>query len=346
MRSFIELPKVQAGDQVAVVSPSAGLPGKYPHVQEQGLRRLREVFGLRPVEYPTTRQMRSSPQDRARDLMAAFADPDNRAVFASIGGDDQINVLAHLNEEIFIRNPKPFFGYSDNTHFETYLWKLGIPSYYGCAIMTQLAMQHRMHDMTTRYLRLALFNKAEAELEASPEFTDVELPWSDPDNLAQPRTMERNEGWYWNGTRDVGGVLWGGCLESLDEQLQVGKYLPTPRMLDGVILFIETSEMLPDAAFVRRVLTAMGERELLAGAQALLVGRPKAWEFDQPHLPEQRRRYRAEQRDVVLEVFRTYNPSGPVVQNLDFGHTDPQIPLPNGGKTQVLSNERKIVVEF
>jgi muramoyltetrapeptide carboxypeptidase LdcA involved in peptidoglycan recycling len=45
-------PKPRPGDRVAVVSPSAGLPGLFPHVYELGLRRLREEFGLEPVEYP------------------------------------------------------------------------------------------------------------------------------------------------------------------------------------------------------------------------------------------------------------------------------------------------------
>lgn len=346
MRPFITLPKLHPGAQVAVVSPSAGLAGLFPHVQDLGLDRLREIFDLRPVEYPTTRQMRSSPQERARDLMAAFSDPNNRAVFASIGGNDQVKVLPYLEEEIFLQNPKPFFGYSDNSHFASYLWKLGIPSYYGGSIMTQFAMQQRMHAMTIRYLRRALFGSGTVELDASEEFTDVGLEWSTPDNLARPRLMEPNEGWYWDGSRDGEGMLWGGCLESLTEQIEVDGLLPTPEMLAGAILFFETSETLPDAAFVRRVLMEMGERNLLAKAQGLLMGRPKAWEFDQPNAPDERRRYRAEQRAAVLDGFRTYNPTAPVVQNLDFGHTDPQISLPNGGKARVLAGKRKILAEF
>lgn len=83
---------------------------------ELGLRRLREDFGLGVVEYPTTRRMGSTPAARAADLHAAFADPEVKAVIASIGGDDQIRVLPHLDRELLRANPKPFFGYSDNTN--------------------------------------------------------------------------------------------------------------------------------------------------------------------------------------------------------------------------------------
>jgi muramoyltetrapeptide carboxypeptidase LdcA involved in peptidoglycan recycling len=66
----------------------------FPVVHEVAMQRLREDFGLEPVEYPTTRRLNSSPQDRAADLMSAFADPAVRAVLATIGGDDQADRAA------------------------------------------------------------------------------------------------------------------------------------------------------------------------------------------------------------------------------------------------------------
>src|SRR5690348_4460740 len=114
-------PKPKPGDRVAIVSPSGGLPEVLPLPFELGLRRLRENFGLVPVEFPTTRVLRSSPQDRAADLQAAFADPDIKAVICSIGGESQITVLPHLDADVFRSNPKPFFGYSDATNLLTYL---------------------------------------------------------------------------------------------------------------------------------------------------------------------------------------------------------------------------------
>src|SRR5260370_16057854 len=113
--------KPRPGDRVAVVSPSAGLPGIFPRPFELGLRRLREDFGLVPVEYPTTRRMGSSPADRASDLHAAFADADIKAVITSIGGDDQITVLPHLDAGLLRAHPKPFFGFSDSTNMLAYL---------------------------------------------------------------------------------------------------------------------------------------------------------------------------------------------------------------------------------
>lgn len=75
-----KLPKLQPGDKVAILSPSFCAPAVWPHVQELGLKRLREVFNLVPVEYPTTRKLNASGEERATDLVAAFTDPEIKAV--------------------------------------------------------------------------------------------------------------------------------------------------------------------------------------------------------------------------------------------------------------------------
>src|SRR3954452_5740641 len=103
-------------DPMPVISPGAGLPGLFPRPYELGLERLRKEFGLEPVEYPATRKMGSTPQERGGGLHAAFADPDVKAVVASIGGEDQITVLPLLDRELIRSNPKPFFGMRYNTN--------------------------------------------------------------------------------------------------------------------------------------------------------------------------------------------------------------------------------------
>jgi len=128
---LVHPPKAVAGDKVAVVSPSFAAPGVAPAVHEQAMRRLAEVTDLVPVEYPTTRRVGASPQDRAADLNAAFADPQIRAVVAAIGGEDQITVVSHLDPDLVRADPKPFVGYSDNTNILSWLWTHGVAGFYG-----------------------------------------------------------------------------------------------------------------------------------------------------------------------------------------------------------------------
>ncbi len=63
-REFTYPRKLQPGDTVAVLSPSWAGPAVFPDVFELGLRRLREEFGLVPVEYPTTRKLAASDEHR------------------------------------------------------------------------------------------------------------------------------------------------------------------------------------------------------------------------------------------------------------------------------------------
>src|SRR5665811_502457 len=98
--SLLRPPVLQPGDKVAILSPSWAGPGVFPAVQDLGLQRLREHLHLEPVEYPTTRRVGATPQKRAADIEAAFADPEIAAVMASIGGSDQFRVLRYLDPAV------------------------------------------------------------------------------------------------------------------------------------------------------------------------------------------------------------------------------------------------------
>lgn len=346
MKRFIKLEKLKKGDQVGIISPSSGLPGLFPWVQDLGLQRLRDEFGLVPKEYPTTRQMGSGLRDRARDIMAAFRDPENKAVFASIGGDDQIKLIKYLDPRVFVDNPKPFFGFSDNTHLHNFLWNLGIPSYYGTNVMTELAFQMQIPDMTKKYLSHALFDGGEVQLEVAETYNDIGLNWNEEENLYKERQFEPNEGLIWDGGVDAEGILWGGCVESLIVQSAANIYLPSTQDLEGTVLFLETAEDIPEHWIIEYLLTGFGERGWFEQFQAVLVGRPKAWEFDKQLTSEQKADYKQKQQQTVVKTIREYNTHIPIIQNIDCGHTAPQIPLPLGQGVKINSQTKQIHLRY
>ena len=343
---FVKLPKLKTGDKVAIVSPSFAAPGKWPHVYELGLQRIKDVFGLVPVEFPTTKKIGASKEERSKDLIDAFENKEIKAVIASLGGDDQITYIKNLPKEPFIKNPKPFFGYSDNSHFVNYLWLNGIPSFYGGSLFTEFAMQSQMDEFTVKYLKYAFFEEGEFELEASTEFNDIGLSWNDESLLNQRRRYQPNDGWSWDGSKNAESITWGGCVESIDEMLRHAVSIPNLEQFNDVILFMETSEEIPPAEYVMRVFRALGEREILQNIRGLIMGRPKAWEFDKPQSDEEKIEYKKKQRETVLEMVRQYNKDIPVVQNVDFGHTAPQICLPAGSKMRIDSVNKKIFARF
>ncbi|MCL6733707.1 S66 family peptidase [Streptomyces neyagawaensis] len=341
-------PKPSPGDHVAVVSPGAGLPGLFPRPFELGLERLRKEYGLEPVEYPTTRRMGSTPRERADDVHAAFADPDVKAVFTSIGGDDQITVLPLLDRELIRANPKPFFGVSDNTNLLAFLYNAGIVGYHGGTVMTALGRPGALHAVTAESLRAALFTSGPYELRPAERFNDIERDWADPATFDAEPGSRPGAGWTWvNADRVVEGRSWGGCLEILGWLLMADREVPHDlSVFDGGVLFLETSEELPSGEEVFRTLRNMGERGLLGRFSALLMGRPKTWSFEKPNSPEEAERYASGQREAVLRAMRVYAPDTTIVFDVDLGHTDPQVVMPYGGAVRVDGPARRITVSY
>lgn len=183
-------------------------------------------------------------------------------------------------------------------------------------------------------------------MSVATEFNEKGLDWAIADNLKLLRKPEPNDGLFWNGEGEVTGTLWGGCVESLIVQATTQKYLPKIADLENTILILETSEEIPAPWVVEYLLTGFGERGWFDKFRAVLVGRPKAWEFSKPNDIPTRNAYRAEQRKVILDTIRLYHPTIPVVQNLDFGHTDPQVILPLGQPVRVSTTEQKIWLRY
>lgn len=112
------------------------------------------------------------------------------------------------------------------------------------------------------------------------------------------------------------------------------------------MLLIETSEELPSAGEVRRLLRILGERGVLGAVDAVLAARPPTSSFEAPRGAEERARRRAEQADVVLEEVGRYNPDAVVCVGVPFGHTRPQWVLPHGGVMTVDGVDRRVWAEF
>jgi muramoyltetrapeptide carboxypeptidase LdcA involved in peptidoglycan recycling len=339
--------KAAPGDRVAVLSPAFAAPAVGPAVHEQAMRRLQELTGLVPVEYPTTRRLDASAVDRAADVNAAFGDPDIRAVLATIGGNDQVTVIPHLDPDLVRRDPKPFLGYSDNTNLLSWLWTHGVASFHGGSTQVQLGPGPAVDDLHVASLRAALLTGGRLEVVEPEETEDVGLPWDDPAALTTYGARTPTEPWTWAGpARAVTGRTWGGCIDVVPEILMADRFPADPSVLEGGILLLEASEDLIPASLFGFYLRALGERGLLAAVDAVVVSRPPTSTLEVVPTPEQRAAHRAEQRDVVLATVAAYHPSAVVVVGVSFGHTKPHWILPYGGSMTVDGAERRIWADY
>ncbi len=331
--------KPAPGDRVSIVSPSWAGPQHFPRPYDLGLERLRS-FGLAPVEHAFTR-VQGTPAERAQDLHAAFTDPSTTAVIASIGGDDQMTVLSHLDPVLLQANPKPFFGWSDNTNLLNYLSVLGIPSFHGGSVMVPCGRPGRMHPVTEASLRAALFTTGPWEVPAPTDLTDVHGDWATDDLTVEPATWPAPP-WTWHGpARAVSGPLWGGNLEILSWTFGVGRFLAPS--YDGRVLLLETSEEMPSDEEVYRFLRVLGERGTLQQFVGLVMARPKAWS---PERPDVREAYTDAQRAAVVRAMAEYAPDTPYVVGVDCGHADPMVVMPIGGDVLLDPVAGRIVVTY
>lgn len=344
---LVHPPKARPGEHVAVLSPSFAAAGVYPAVHEQAMRRLTEVTGLIPVEYPTTRMVGASPLARAADINAAFADPAIRGILAVVGGEDQITVIPHLDAGLARADPKPFLGMSDNTNLHHWLWANGIASFYGGSSQVHLGPGPGVDEVHARSLRAALVSGGTLEISEPGESEDVGVDWADPRALTCFGDREPTEAWSWHGpARSVTGRTWGGCLEVIEWILTAGRFPFDPDVLDGGVLLIETSEELPAARNVGWIIRSLGERGILAAVDAVLVARPPVSDLTRRPPAEERARLRAEQRDVAVELVGRYNPDALICIGIPFGHTRPQWIIPHGGAITVDGAARRIRADY
>ena len=339
--------KLVPGDRVAVLSPSFAAPGLFPARHEQGMRRLRQEFGLDPVEYPTTRRLGAPARERAADLMAAYADPSIRAVLATIGGDDQITLLRHLDPGPFRADPKPFLGYSDNTNLLNWLWYHGVASYHGGSSMVHLARATGLQPIHVESMRAALFTGGDLEIHPVELFSEQEISWTEPAALTDSMPPVPSPGWIWhNPGAAVTAPTWGGNLEIMHWTLAADRWVRPVEDYAGCVLLLETSEEMPPGEQVYRMLRNAGERGLLEQFPAVLVGTAKGTSLEDRRPPERREKYRDEQRAAIRRALDEYQPSAMVVFGVDFGHTDPQWILPYGGRITIDGPARRITAHF
>jgi muramoyltetrapeptide carboxypeptidase LdcA involved in peptidoglycan recycling len=324
---------LRPGDTIGIVSPSWGGPAFFPHRLERGIAQI-EAMGYRALVAPHARNQHGyvsdTPEARASDINALFADPEVRAIIASVGGDHSCQLLPLLDYELIRANPKIFMGYSDITVLNVALYvQSDLVTFNGPALLTDFAEFPQMYGYTEHYLRKTICETTPAGLiEPATEWTEEFLDWAQQEDLTRPRAMQPTPGWQWIKAGSGTGPLIGGCLESL-QHLRGTPYWPNWR---DAILFIETSEEAPSPATVDGILMDYENMGVFAQLQGLLVGRPMGYSEAQ----------KAELREIIRQ--RTEKFSFPIVTDMDFGHTAPQFVLPIGCRAQIDSVQQRFAL--
>lgn len=309
--------KLRSGDTVRVVAPagSRALVLKHDHrcvIDERfAALELRLTYGEHVDERD---DFDSSPiASRVADLHAAWADPSVAAILTVIGGFNSNELLPHLDWDLIGANPKVFCGFSDITALQNaILAKTGLVTYSG-PHWSSFGMRSHF-EQSLAWFADTVLSDAPMEIRPSQSWTD-DLWFLDQDH----RSVLANDGWWPLREGTATGRIVGGNLCTLN-LLQGTPFMPA---LDGALLFVE-DDYVSDAVTVARDLTSLLQMPDAKGITGLVVGR-----FQQASGMTRSLLGQIIERQPVLTGL-------PVLANADFGHTNPLMTLPIGGRAAVV----------
>lgn len=320
---------LKRGDTVCTVSLSWGGAGDESLLWRYNLgkERLEKQFGLKVVEMPHTLSgsnfVYNNPQKRAEDLMLAFRDPEIKAIFSCIGGNDSIRMLPYIDFEVIRSNPKIFIGYSDSTITHLICHMAGLSSFYGASVLAELSENNKIFDYTATWMDKCLFtDKIIGKVSCSETWTGDYLPWSE-ENRFIDKNLVSNRGYILlQGKGQVSGRLIGGCLDVL-EMAKGTLLFPEDKYFDNAIFFMETSEETAPPAFLEDWLRNYATIGILQRLSGIIFAKPY------------QEIYFKEYQQVILKVLKEINSDIPVFFNGSFGHNEPMCLLPYGAMAKL-----------
>jgi muramoyltetrapeptide carboxypeptidase LdcA involved in peptidoglycan recycling len=327
--------KLNKGDTIAFVAPSSGLGGLFPH-RLDAARNFLVAKGFKVKEFPTTRGFNDgssgTPEERARDLIAAFNDKEVKAIVCNIGGLSSNELLKIMDFGVIKKNPKIFCGYSDISilHY-AFQKKAGLVTFYGPAAMTQFGDNPKTMGYTWEHFLKAVSSPVPVgKIQPSKEWTDEFMDWAGKKDLERPRKLVKNDGWIWIKEGKAQGQVIGGCLSSI-LKLSGTEFDVS---YEDKVLFIETPEGQDfkkgePLNYVDSQLMDLRNLGIFDRIRGLLVGR------GQGYTKEERDKF----RQMVIKHTKDYN--FPVLMEIDIGHTDPMMTIPLGVEV-TLDSEKDI----
>jgi muramoyltetrapeptide carboxypeptidase LdcA involved in peptidoglycan recycling len=331
--------QLKIGDNIAIISPSTGLPSICPHIYEEGIKNLKEL-GFNIIEFPTARmeagKVFNNPQVRAEDLNNAFADKNINGIISTIGGSDSVRILKYLDIETIKNNPKFIMGYSDFTTINTYLNQNDLVTFNGPSIMAGFSQLKSFPKEYWKYVKDYLLKPDERKLLPTfSGFSDGYPEWGEKNNIGKINQIKKNDGIHFlQGTGSVSGRLFGGCIEVL-EMMKGTDYWPEKDFWKNKILFLETSEDKPSIDYVTYWLRNYGVMDVFDKISGILFGRARDYTL------EEKEKLDNAIKSVIQIEFG--NSELPILTNLDFGHTDPQIIIPLGINLEIDLNEKTLI---
>lgn len=326
-------PRLERGDLVGVVSPSSAVAAGVPRRFERGIAELeRRGFRVRVGEHARSKTgwTAGTPDERAADLHAMFADPDVRAIVCTIGGYNANQLLDLLDYALIAANPKLFVGYSDITALHGAIHaRTGLATMIGPALLPQFGEFGGVDDYTwDAFERVAMRAEPAGVFRQPKHWYPERLWWDEHDD--RPRTPEPARPWRTVRPGTATGPIVAGNVNTL-LLLQGTPWWPS---LEGALLLLEDDDEYGKPWIVERQLVQLRQLGAFHEAAGLAYGRidPASGFEDETSIDE-----------ILLRA--TDGADFPVATGLDFSHTSPLLTLPWGVRAQ-LAAEGDVTLEL
>lgn len=334
---------------LALVSLSCGLLGEESlrHEIQPGLQRLKDMglsIKIMPHAMKGIQYTEEHPEDRAQDLLDAFADGNTDMILCAIGGDDTYRLSPWLFDHDELKkviSNKIFLGFSDTTINHLMLHKMGLNTFYGQAFIPDICeLAKDMLPYTRRYFEELITTGRIAEIRPSDVWYEERTDFG-PDAVGTDRISHENHGFeLLQGNPVFSGKILGGCIESMCDLFCTDRYpdtaekneryqlFPPTEDWKGRILLLETSEEQPEPEYYRRMIRMLKERGIFDAVNGVLCGKPMDEKYD------------TEYRKIIVEEVN--DPELPILANINVGHATPRCIIPMGVPATVDAKEQVI----
>lgn len=320
--------KLKAGDGVRIIAPAKSLAASWmtEELKAIAIRRF-EDLGLNLSFSNNVNELddfeSSSIESRVSDLHQAFADKSIKFIQTVVGGFNSNQLLRYLDYDLIKNNPKIICGESDITALTNAIYaKTGLVTYCGPSFFS--FGDKKGFDYSLEYFKRCLLSEKVFEVKPAAQYSD-DLWEDDQDN----RHFIDNEGFWVINEGEAEGKILGGN-QSTFNLLHGTEYMPN--LKDGVLFLEDDDETHP--ATIDRDLQSIIHQPNFKQVKALVIGRfQKATQMN---------------KNLLTQIIKSKKELDkiPVVANVDFGHTSPQITYPIGGEAKIQIKNNTVKLEI
>ncbi len=322
--------KLKKGDTIGITAPSHGMEEADFLRIDNAIKKLEEK-GFKVIETPNVRTdfkgRSSSKEQRAKEFMELWENPEVKAIILASGGDFLCEVLDCLDfERLKNTPPKWIQGYSDCTNL-TYIFTLNLD------IATIYGPTYKAFGMNDWHISLENSIKlmqgeelVQNSYEKHQEFKGFAQGDEEDPYLGYDLT-QKVEWKALNNEKEINfkGRAIGGCFDVVKNLIgtkydKVNEFIDKYKS-DGIVWFLEVFEASTPGLFCN--LWQMKNAGYFKNCKGIIFGRPLMIRED----------YEISYEQTLRDIFK--NEEFPVIINADIGHVPPQIPIVTGAKIEI-----------